>query len=117
MSGGGVDVPQSDGVIGRTGEEGGRRQTGLRRVRQLWIHLRRNRKWFTSTHTRKYLQEVFLTVFEVLPAWTYLDAPHGAAVVQSRVQLPHVSHIFDVPHVHAVVVVHTGQVFGGGVKG
>ena len=48
---------------------------------------------------------------------THLDAPHGAAVVQSRVQLPHVPHICNVPHIHTVVVVHTGQVFGCGVKG
>lgn len=32
MSGGGVGVPQSDGVIGRAGEEGGWGQTGLRCV-------------------------------------------------------------------------------------
>lgn len=64
MSGGGVSVPQSDGVIRRTGEEGGRRQTGLRRIRQLRIHLKTdNRKWFTThTHTQYINTEVFLIV-------------------------------------------------------
>lgn len=53
-----------------------------------------------------------------IECWTHhLDAPHGAAVVQSRVQLPRVPHICHVPHIHTVVVVHTGQVFGCGVKG
>lgn len=32
VRGGRVGVPQSDGVIRRAGEEGGRRQTGLRRI-------------------------------------------------------------------------------------
>lgn len=36
---GGVGVPQSDGVIGRAGEEGRWRQAGLRRLRQLRVHL------------------------------------------------------------------------------
>lgn len=38
-------------------------------------------------------------------------------MVQGRVQLPRVPHILYVPHVHTVVIVHTGQVLGGGVKG
>lgn len=37
---GGVSVPQSDGVIRRAGEEGGRRQTSLRHIGQLRIHLK-----------------------------------------------------------------------------
>lgn len=38
-------------------------------------------------------------------------------MVQSRVQLPHVPHIFNIPHIHTVVVVDTGQKFGSRVKG
>ena len=56
-------------------------------------------------------------IVRVFDACSYLDAPDAAAVVQSRVQLGGVPHVSDVPHVHAVVVVHTGQVSGGGVKG
>lgn len=60
VCGGRVSVPQSDGVIRRTGEEGGWRQTGLRRIRQLRIHLKRkNTNRFTTTpeyiYTHKYI--------------------------------------------------------------
>lgn len=62
VCGGRVSVPQSDGVIRRTGEEGGWRQTGLRRIRQLRIHLKRkNTNRFTTTpeyiytHTQVYI--------------------------------------------------------------
>lgn len=47
----------------------------------------------------------------------YLDAPHTAAVVQGRVQLAGAPYVPDVPHVHAVVVVHACQEPRGGVKG
>ncbi len=60
---------------------------------------------------------VLLLVFELFLLWTYFDAPHRAAVVQSRVQFPCVPHIFNVPHIHTMVVVHAGQVFGSRVKG
>lgn len=61
--------------------------------------------------------QVFINILQHLWPWIYLDAPHGAAVVQGGVQLPHTPHVFHVPHIHTVVVVHTGQVFGSGVKG
>lgn len=73
VCGGRVSVPQSDGVIRRTGEEGGWRQTGLRRIRQLRIHLKRkNTNRFTttpeyiySTHTSIYQYWTNLHILEV----------------------------------------------------
>lgn len=46
-----------------------------------------------------------------------LQAPHTAAVVQSRVELPDGPRLLDVPHVQAVVAVHAGEPLPSGVKG
>ena len=47
----------------------------------------------------------------------YLHTPDTGAVVEGRVDLPHVPNVTHVPHVHTVVIVHTGQVPCHWVKG
>lgn len=57
VPGGGVGVPQSDGVIWRACEEGGRGQTSLRHVWQLRIHLKDDHTpnlWVEILHSKKF---------------------------------------------------------------
>lgn len=43
---------------------------------------------------------------------TCLDAPDASAVVEGRVDLPHIIDVMHIPHVHTMVVIHTRQVAG-----
>lgn len=50
-------------------------------------------------------------------SFAHLNAPNAVAVVEGRVDLPHVPQIPQVPRVHAVVAVHARQVLSHRVKG
>lgn len=63
LTGGGVVVPQSDGIVRRAGEKGGWRQTRLRQIQQLRINLKHDQSQQLSrnvTTQYKILKQFFL---------------------------------------------------------